>query len=45
MYSEREVDEMFSTEILLAYDEYLIDCEWEGIAPMSFFEWVISWED
>ena len=45
MYSEREVNGMFSTEILLAYDEYLIDCEWEGITPMSLFEWVTSWED
>jgi hypothetical protein len=45
MYSEREVYGMFSTEILLAYDEYLIDCEWEGITPMPLFKWLASRED
>lgn len=30
---------MMTYEVQLAYDEYCIDCAWEGVAPMSFAKW------
>ena len=31
---------MFETEIRMAYEEYGIDCECEGITPQPIWKWV-----
>lgn len=31
---------MYNYEILLAYDEYCVDCACEGKIPVSFVRWL-----
>lgn len=31
---------MISYEIQLAYEEYCLECEWEGKTPKSIWEWL-----
>jgi hypothetical protein len=38
---EKEIKNMYTYEIQLAYDEYCQDCYWEGITPKPIWEW---WE-
>lgn len=35
---------MMSTEIQMMYEEYRIECDWEGKTPKSFWEWWYSFK-
>ena len=37
--NRKEVKEM-STEMLLAYEEYCVDCRMEGKTPVSIWAWM-----
>ena len=37
----KKIKNMYTYEIQLAYDEYCMDCYWEGITPKPIWEW---WE-
>jgi hypothetical protein len=40
MKERKEVHKMFSVEILRAYEEYQLECYYEGRTPVSFWAWL-----